>query len=57
MAMKTAAQMLDELMGKHRNTLPEEVVDVKGWREPNVRNHNLTILNKYLFCILTNEHF
>ena len=57
MAMKTAAQMLDELMGKHRNTLPEEVVDVKGWREPNVRNHNLTILNQYLFCILTNEHF
>ena len=39
MAMKTAAQMLDELMGKNRNILPEEQVVIKAWRGQEVTNN------------------
>lgn len=34
----TAAALLDELMGKNRNVLPNEKFQAKGWEEPDVRH-------------------
>lgn len=36
MAVLAAAQLLDELMGRHRNTNPNEKIKKPNWEDPEV---------------------
>lgn len=38
MAVLAAAQLLDELMGRHRNTNPNEKIKKPNWEDPEVSN-------------------
>lgn len=40
MAVLAAAQLLDELMGRHRNTNPNEKIKKPNWEDPEVRQIN-----------------
>lgn len=48
MAVLAAAQLLDELMGRHRNTNPNEKIKKPNWEDPEVI-HIFIYYNKQSF--------
>lgn len=43
MAVLAAAQLLDELMGRHRNVAPNEKVKSTDWEDPEVSRYSLLL--------------
>lgn len=61
MAVLAAAQLLDELMGRHRNSNPNEKIKKPNWEDPEVGILNQTIhrtcINNPCFCMVYRIYF
>lgn len=54
MAVLAAAQLLDELMGRHRNSNPNEKIKKPNWEDPEVGVSNIS---SYIFVLITRSVF
>lgn len=54
MAVLAAAQLLDELMGRHRNSNPNEKIKKPNWEDPEV---GLSNVSPYTYALITSIFF